>query len=77
MDNEINAIKQKIKRELADFLGIGLDDIEDESEFISDFHMSPTDMTDFLDILNKSGFDTDSIELTQIETFSDLIDSFI
>jgi acyl carrier protein len=74
MDNETNAISQKIKRELSDFLGIGIEDVEDESEFEADFHMSPTDMTDFLDILNKAGFTTEHLDLTQIETFSDLIE---
>lgn len=74
MDAETNKIIQKVKRELADFLGIGMEDIEDESEFTSDFHMSASEMTDFIDILNKAGFTTDSLDLTQIETFTDLID---
>lgn len=75
MDNEINSITQKVKRELADFLGIGMEDIEEESDFIEDFHMSPTDMTDFMDILEKSGLNIDNIDLTEIEVFSDLIDA--
>ena len=47
MDTELANIRQNIKRELADFLGIGLEDIEDESEFESDFHMNATQITDF------------------------------
>ena len=75
MDSETNTISQKIKRELSDFLGIGIEDIEEESDFIEDFHMSPTDMTDFMDILEKAGFETDSIDLTTIETFGDLLEA--
>lgn len=75
MDNEMNTIRQKVKRELSDFLGIGIEDIEDESDFSVDFHMSPTDMTDFIDILEKSGLDTAAVDLSEIESFSDLIDS--
>lgn len=74
MDAETNTISQKVKRELADFLGIGMDDIEDDSEFSADFHMSPTDMADFVDILSKAGMSTEGIDLTQIESYSDLID---
>ena len=37
--------------------------------------MSPTDMTDFMDILDKSGLDVTTIDLTQIEVFSDLIEA--
>lgn len=75
MDNEMNTIRQKVKRELSDFLGIGTEDIEDESDFSVDFHMSPTDMTDFMDILEKSGLEIDSVDLEEIECFSDLIDA--
>ena len=71
----MNTIRQKVKRELSDFLGIGIEDIEDESDFSVDFHMSPTEMTDFMDILNKSGLETEGIDLANIECFSDLIDA--
>jgi acyl carrier protein len=74
MDTDIHTIKQKVKRELADFLGVGIEDIEDESEFTSDFHMTASDMTDFMDILEKSGVSTDGLDLTNIESFSDLVD---
>lgn len=75
MDTETNTIQQKVKRELADFLGIGIEDIDEDSDFLEDFHMSPTDMTDFMEILGKAGFDTEKIDLTEVENFSDLIES--
>jgi len=75
MDNETNTISQKVKRELSDFLGIGIEDIEDESEFVEDFHMTASEMTDFMDILSKAGFETDKIDLTEIEAFSDLVEA--
>ncbi len=74
MDSETNTISQKVKRELADFLGIGMEDVEEDSEFTGDFHMTPSDMADFMDILGKAGFATENLDLTQIETFSDLIE---
>lgn len=75
MDNETNTISQKVKRELSDFLGIGIEDIEEDSDFLEDFHMSPSDMTDFMEILQKAGFETERIDLTEIENFTDLIDA--
>jgi hypothetical protein len=31
-------------------------------------------MTDFMDILGKAGFDTQNIDLTEIENFTDLVE---
>lgn len=75
MDSELANIKQKIKRELADFLGIGLEDIEDESEFESDFHMNAVQITDFVEILGKAGFNTQDLDFNEIDTFSELVDA--
>ena len=75
MDSELANIKQKIKRELADFLGIGLEDIEDESEFESDFHMNAVQITDFVEILGKAGFNTQDLNFNEIDTFSELVDA--
>ncbi len=75
MENELNQTKSKIKKELADFLGIETEDIEDESILAEDFHMKPTDLTDFVVSLESKGYETSKIDLTQIETFSDLIDA--
>ena len=75
MDTELANIKQNIKRELADFLGIGLEDIEDESEFESDFHMNAVQITDFMEILGKAGFSTQDLDFNEIDTFADLVDA--
>lgn len=75
MDPELANAKQKIKRELADFLGINMEDIDDESEFGSDFHMNPSQITDFMEILGSAGFDTGSLDFNEIDTFSELVDT--
>lgn len=74
MDIDLQKTTSKVKRELADFLGIGMEDVEDDSFFLEDFHMGAVEMTDFMDILEKAGFETDNIDLTEIETFSDLVE---
>ncbi len=65
-------IKHKIKRELADYLGVDIEDIEDESVLATDLHMDPVALSDFMAILAKAGFQTEDLDLTEIETFEDL-----
>ncbi len=74
MEGDINQIKQKIKRELADFLGVDQSDIEDDSVLSEDLHMGASQLTDFMEIIKTAGFDT-NLDLTEIETFSDLVES--
>jgi acyl carrier protein len=75
MDNETNSVSQKVKRELADFLGVDMEDIEDETEFATDLHMDAVALTDFMDILDKAGLEIDKVDLAEVESFSDLIDA--
>lgn len=74
MDNETKQLKQKIKSSLANYLGIGLEDIDDESTLTGDLHMSPTDLTDFMVELDKEGFEASDLDFTQIESFDDLVE---
>ena len=75
MDSELNQIKQKVRRELADYLGVEQGDIEEDSTLRGDLHMSPTDLTDFFEILKAAGLETEGVELTEIETFEELVDA--
>jgi acyl carrier protein len=74
MNKEYNEIKIAIRKLLADFLGIEPDDVEDDFSLTEELHMKATDLTDFMEILSTKGFDTESLDFTEIETFSDLID---
>ena len=74
MDTE-DQIKQKIKSELANYLGIDLEDIEDESTLTGDLHMKATEITDFMELLSGLGFESDGVNLAELETFEDLTDA--
>lgn len=67
-------IDQKVKQLLADYLGVDLEDIENESVLTVDLHMTAVDLTDFEEKLKTSGFDTSRVDLTEIETFEDLVE---
>ncbi len=75
MNKEYNEIKESVKKELANFLGIEPEDIESDFSLTEDLHMKPTDLTDFMEILSKMDFDTASIDFAEVETFADLIDA--
>lgn len=75
MDSEFANTKQKIKRELADFLGVDMEDIEDESVLATDLHMDAVMLTDFMEILTKAGYDVTQLDFTEIETFLELVEA--
>jgi len=75
MDSEFANTKQKVKRELADYLGVDMEDIEDESMLSTDLHMDAVMLTDFMEILTKAGFDVSQLDFTEIETFLELIEA--
>lgn len=75
MDSEFANQRQKIKRELADFLGVDMEDIEDETEFVTDLHMDATSLSDFMDILEKGGYDISEVDFNQINTFIELVEA--
>jgi acyl carrier protein len=75
MDSEFANTKQKIKRELADYLGVDMEDIEDETELTTDLHMDAVALTDFMEILSKAGFDITQLDFTEIDTFLELVEA--
>jgi len=75
MESEFNKTKDIVKRELSNFLGVDSEDIEDESSLTIDLHMKATDLTDFLEILTRMDMDTNGVDLTETETFLDLIEA--
>lgn len=66
-----------IKELLAQYLGLEPEDISDDDSLVGDLHMSATDLTDFVETLGDKGIDTSPLDLPNIETVSDLIESLI
>lgn len=77
MNKEESDLKNKVRAELANYLGIEPEDVEDDFSLSEDLHMKPTDLTDFSLILEKMGFNPNNIDFTEIETFEDLIDELL
>ncbi|MGA2910636.1 MAG: hypothetical protein ABSE04_02420 [Candidatus Microgenomates bacterium] len=75
MDNDLEKIKESVRRELANYLGIEPGDVEDDSILREDLHMKATDLTDFMEILTRMNLDASSVDLTETETFLDLVEA--
>ncbi len=75
MDTDYKDTREKLRRELADYLGIEPADIDDDSILSEDLHMKATDLTDFTETLASQSFDTSKLDLTEIETFADIVDA--
>ena len=75
MDTDFTKTKETVRQELANFLGIEPDDIEDDFSLTEDLHMKASDLTDFMEILIRMGFDTSEINFSETETFLDFIES--
>ena len=70
-------MKEKINKLLADFLGVETTDISEDDSLIQDLHMTPSDLTDFVEIMGTAGFDTTHLDMTEIETLNDLHEKYI
>ena len=77
METDNKILAEKVKKALADFLGVDVDDIKNEYSMSSDLHMAPSDLVDFVEILKQDGIDTGSLVLTETETFEEFIDSLL
>lgn len=65
----------QFKQILAEFIGVSVEDIDNDDSFSEDLHMQPSDLSDFVHTLEENGFDTKRVDLSKIESVSDLIES--
>ncbi len=68
-------IKEQVIKSLADHLGVEPEDIKDEDSLSADLHMRPSDLSDFMTNLQETNSEVGNIDLTELETVSDLIDA--
>jgi acyl carrier protein len=65
----------QFKQILAEFIGVSVEDIDNDDSFSEDLHMQPSDLSDFVHILEENGFDTKRVDLSKIESVADLTES--
>ena len=65
-------MKDRINKLLADFLGVEPTDITQDDSFTDDLHMTASDLADFVEVLTTAGFDTQKLDMTEVETLEGL-----
>lgn len=68
-------MKDKLKKLLAETIGVDIEDINDDDSFLAELHMSASDLSDFVHSLEAAGFDTSRVDLTTIETVEELVEA--
>jgi acyl carrier protein len=71
--NEPDNIKETITNTLAECLGAESEDIKEEDSLTEDLHMRPTDISDFVNLLEEKGVDTSNLDMPNAQTVSDII----
>lgn len=77
MTEEHKNLTQKILNILSEHIGVEKEELSERDSFQDDLHMSPADLTDFLEKLREEGFDISNIDLAETELVEDLIEIII
>ena len=68
-----NSLDQ-VKNLLAEHLGVEPDDINEDDSFTDELHMTPADLSDFIEKLKESGIEISVGDFSNIETVGDLLE---
>lgn len=69
-----NKVEFKIKTYLAEHIGVEIDDIGNEDNLANDLHMTPSDITDFIESLRVNFPETGELKIENFEKVIDIIE---
>jgi acyl carrier protein len=75
MEDQTSELSTKVIKLLAENLGVEAEDISQDDSFSQDLHMSPDKVADFVENLTSAGFETSKLNLEEIETVGEFIES--
>jgi len=67
--------KSQIIKRLAEHIGVEPEDIDEDDAFLTDLHMNPMEMSDFVHSLTSLDLDVSHLNLAEIETIADLLEA--
>ena len=67
--------KAQIIKLLAERIGVEPEDIDEDDAFLTDLHMNPAELSDFVHSLTSLDLDISRLDLTEIETVADLLEA--
>lgn len=68
---------ENLKKQLAEHIGVEVEDIKNEDMLSEDLHMSAADISDFLEKLENDGFNVSKIDLEETETVEELLEQVL
>lgn len=66
---------EEVLKLLAHHLGVEPEDIKNDDSLVNDLHMEPTEISDFKETLESEGIDTETLDITEVDTVENLIES--
>ena len=66
--------KSQIIKRLAEHIGVEPEDIDEDDAFLTDLHMNPMEMSDFVHSLTSLDLDVSHLNLAEIENIADLLE---
>ncbi len=70
-------LKKNVIEILAEYLGVETKDIFEEDSLTDDLHMEPANISEFISVLEEKGVETGGIDLKEVDTVSDLLESIV
>ena len=67
--------KDQIIKLLAGHIGVEPEDIDEDDAFLTDLHMNPMELSDFVHSLTSLDLDISRLNLTETETVADLLEA--
>ena len=67
-------IKDIVITSLVEFLGVTTEDVTVEDSLRDDLHISPSDLSDYLESLGSKGLNIENLDMENIDTVGELID---
>ena len=67
-------IKDIVITSLVEFLGVTTEDVTVEDSLRDDLHISPSDLSDYLESLGSKGLNIENLKMENIDTVGELID---
>jgi acyl carrier protein len=76
-DKKFKKYLEITRKVLSQILGTDFIDIQLEDSFTEDLHMGPSELADFIQLMNEKGFSLDDLDLEEIGTVEEFVDYLV
>lgn len=76
-DKKFKKYLEITRKALSQILGTDSVDIQLEDSFTEDLHMDPTEIADFIQLMNEKGFNLDNLDFEEIDTVEEFVNYLV